>query len=247
MLESIEPSLFILAGIVLLSYTVQTFSGFGSTIIAVTLGSHLYPIPFLLPILVPLDLFLNAYLTTRHRRFIDKPVLLRRILPAMGAGLLIGMALFSLTEGVLLKKIFGVFVVLLSSRELWIRLRSRAKVRPLGVLGFNGFTAAAGVVHGIYASGGPFLIYALSRLNMPKASFRSTLAALWTILNLMLTVYYLVSGRVTDVTLTHNLLLLPMILLGIVIGEKLHAWINEYAFTILVFVLLLGAGASITF
>ncbi|MBI9075223.1 MAG: sulfite exporter TauE/SafE family protein [Desulfatibacillum sp.] len=245
MMELIDSSLLILGGIVLLSYTVQTLSGFGSTIIAVTLGSHLYPISFLLPVLVPLDLFLNTYLMVRHRRHIKKPVLFRQILPAMGLGLLVGMALFSVLEGDILKKVLGIFVVLLSSRELWIRLRRKGGPKPISTLRFNGFTAAAGVVHGIYASGGPLLIYALSRLNLSKASFRSTLAALWTILNLVLTVYYVASGKATSTSFSYIMLLFPLILAGIVIGEKLHTLIDEYTFTILVFVLLLGAGISI--
>ena len=40
-------------------------------------------------------------------------------------------------------------------------------------------------------------------------------------------------------------ILFPLIILGIIIGERLHSLIDEYACTILVFVLLLGAGLSI--
>ena len=41
-----------LAFIVLISYTTQAMSGFGSTILALTLGVHLYSIKVLLPVLV---------------------------------------------------------------------------------------------------------------------------------------------------------------------------------------------------
>ncbi len=37
-------------------------SGFGSMILALTLGVHLYPIEVLLPVLVPLDLLVNLYI-----------------------------------------------------------------------------------------------------------------------------------------------------------------------------------------
>ena len=50
-----------LALIVLISYSIQAMSGFGSTILALTLGVHLYPIEVLLPALVPLDLLVNLY------------------------------------------------------------------------------------------------------------------------------------------------------------------------------------------
>ena len=51
-----------LALIVLISYSIQAMSGFGSTILALTLGVHLYPIEVLLPVLVPLDLLVNLYI-----------------------------------------------------------------------------------------------------------------------------------------------------------------------------------------
>jgi len=53
---------FWLALIVFFSYTTQAMSGFGSTILALTLGIHLYPIEVLLPVLVPLDMMVNLYL-----------------------------------------------------------------------------------------------------------------------------------------------------------------------------------------
>jgi uncharacterized membrane protein YfcA len=138
-----------LACFVLLSYTTQAMTGFGSTIIAVTLGANLYPIQFLLPILVPLDIVVNAFIVVRHQQHVDRQILFKTIIPIMGIGLLIGIAAFNILHGNLLKKLFG--------------------------------------------------------------------------------------------------LLLPVIIIGIFVGEKLHTIINEHAFKIIVFVLLLGAGFSIIF
>jgi hypothetical protein len=58
-----------------------------------TFGSPLYPIQWLLPVLLPLTLLANPYIFIRHHEQIDAPVLQRRILPFMGAGLAIGFAL----------------------------------------------------------------------------------------------------------------------------------------------------------
>jgi hypothetical protein len=46
-----DGNLIWLSIIVLISYTTQAMSGFGSTILALTLGVHLYPINVLLPVL----------------------------------------------------------------------------------------------------------------------------------------------------------------------------------------------------
>ena len=82
-----------LALIVLISYSIQAMSGFGSTILALTLGVHLYPIEVLLPVLVPLDLLVNLYIVTRHHHHLNLSLLSRKIIPAMGVGLLAGIML----------------------------------------------------------------------------------------------------------------------------------------------------------
>jgi uncharacterized membrane protein YfcA len=70
-----DNTFLLLALIVLLSYTTHALSGFGSMIIAITLGVRLYPIETLLPVLVPLDVLMNSYIVIRHRRHIEQRLL----------------------------------------------------------------------------------------------------------------------------------------------------------------------------
>jgi len=240
-----DGNLIWLAIIVLISFTTQAMSGFGSTILALTLGVHLYPIDVLLPVLVPLDIVVNLYLATRHYRHMNHSMLLRSILPAMGFGLLAGIIAFQYTEGDLLKKIFGILVILLSTRELFRLLRNRHNPVALSNLGATACIAVAGIVHGIYASGGPLLIYAVSRLNLSKAVFRSTLAAVWLILSVILTASYMIGGQFTVDSMQFILMVLPVILTGILLGEWLHHRIDEDRFKIFVFAVLFFAGLSI--
>jgi uncharacterized membrane protein YfcA len=234
-----------LAIIVLFSYTTQAMSGFGSTILALTLGIHLYPIEVLLPVLVPLDMLVNLYLVVRHHGHINRPLLFRSILPAMGAGVLAGILAFQFIQGVILKKIFGLLVILLSLRELYRFLRKRLNQKELSNLGSTVYVTLAGLIHGIYASGGPLLIYALSRLNLPKSIFRSTLAAVWLIFSIILTASYLIAGTFSGESLMFIAILLPVIVIGLLLGEWLHHHIDEYRFKIFVFSVLLFAGFSI--
>ena len=240
-----DVNLIWLSIIVLMSYTTQAMSGFGSTILALTLGVHLYPIEVLLPVLVPLDMFTTLYLVTRHYRHISRPHLFRSILPAMGIGVLVGIIAFQYIEGNLLKKLFGVLVILLSTRELYRLLRNRHDQLALSNTAAKACIVAAGIVHGIYASGGPLLIYAVSRLNLSKSVFRSTLGAVWLIFSVVLTASYLIAGKFTAHSIRYILLLLPVILAGILLGEWLHHTINENSFKIFVFTVLFFAGLSI--
>jgi uncharacterized membrane protein YfcA len=163
----------------------------------------------------------------------------------MGFGLLVGIIAFQYIEGDLLKKLFGILVILLSLRELYRHLRNRQDQIPLSNLTAKACVVSAGIVHGIYASGGPLLIYTVSRLNLSKSVFRSTLAAVWLIFSVILTAFYLIAGKLTAHSIRFILILLPMILFGILLGEWLHHRIDENRFKIFVFTVLLFAGLSI--
>jgi uncharacterized protein len=234
-----------LAVIALVSYATQAMAGFGSTILALSLGVHLYPIDVLLPVLVPLDLIVNLYIVTRHHRHIDNSLLFRKILPAMGFGLVLGIIIFHLIQSAGLKKIFGLLVILLAGKELFRLLRHETPSKIFSNIKSNTYIAAAGLIHGIYATGGPLLIYALGKLNLAKSVFRSTLAAVWLIFSVVLTASYIFSGTFTISSLTYIAMLFPVIVIGIYLGERLHRHINADTFKIFVFAFLLLAGVSI--
>jgi uncharacterized membrane protein YfcA len=240
-----DISILLLTLIVLIAYITQAMTGFGSVIIAITLGSHLYPIEFLLPTIVPADLLVNIYIVGKYRQDVDRGLLFRRILPLMGAGLLIGIGLFQLVHGTLLKKTFGLFITLLCSRELYGLLQSPRTTRALSRFKYSMSVLAAGITQGLFASGGPLVVYAVSRLNLPKGSFRSTLSALWLLTNSVLTLSYIATGLLTPANLKFWAWLAPAVVVGTVIGERLHDRVNEHHFRIIVFAILLVAGISI--
>lgn len=239
-----DVKIVILMGIVLLSFTSHALSGFGSIIIAITLGSNLYPIKTLLPILVPLDILINGYLLARYRSSVDRTYLLRKVLPSMSAGFIAGIILFSLLESSVLKGIFGVFVVVISARELWLAAR-RGDTRPISAVSRAAYLILGGFIQGVFASGGPPVVYAVSRSIRDKTVFRSTLAAIWFTINSVLILAYAVTGRLTVETISYSAILLPVVLVGIVVGELLHRWINERHFKIAIYCLLIVAGLSI--
>lgn len=243
--HTMDINLIWLAGIVLISYTTQAMSGFGSTILALTLGVHFYPMAVLLPVLVGLDLLVNLYIVARHHHHIHRKLLYRKIMPAMTIGIAAGLFVFQYFHGVALEMGFGFLVVFLSIRELYRLLGRTRDQDPLSGLQSALYMTAAGFIHGIYASGGPLLIYAVGKQNIAKSTFRSTLAAVWLIFSLVLTGFYLFSGKLTEASLNLVIILLPVIIVGIILGEWLHHRIEEFRFKIFVFAVLLIAGLSI--
>jgi uncharacterized protein len=107
------------------------------------------------------------------------------------------------------------------------------------------FFTLAGVIHGLYASGGPLVVYAASRLPLDKTGFRAVLTALWSILSVLMTLYFLLNGQWTGETARLTLILLPGVAAGLIAGEILHKRLTERHFRFFVYIVLFGAGASL--
>lgn len=231
------------------AYAVQTVTGFGSMLLAVTFGAHLLSIRELVTLAVPVSLLQTAYIAVRHRDGIRWRLLSTRVLPLMGLGMVGGYFFGRDMAGDWLKIAFGVMVLVLASRELWLLWRARqsaaAVARPIPAAASLSAMVVAGVVHGIYATGGPLLVYAVGREGLPKREFRSTLSAIWLTLNVALVIGFLTEGRYTEDTAVDLLVLLPAVPLGVVVGEVLHHRVAERPFKIAVFSLLVAAAISL--
>lgn len=232
-----------LALVVLAAFTVETALGFGATVVAVALGSFLAPIDTVLPAFVPLNIALSLYVAVRYRRDTDLRLLLRRIVPLMGLGMPAGIVLFKSLGSSRLQLAFGVFVALLSIGEL-LRARDPDRARPpLRPIVSGALLLAAGVIHGVFATGGPLTVYVTGRELSDKARFRATLSTLWLVLNVALVVSYAAGHQLGAGTLAISAALIVPLALGMALGEWAHRRVPAATFHKLVFTLLLGAGA----
>jgi uncharacterized membrane protein YfcA len=232
------------------AYVTQAVTGFGAVVIALSMGALFLPVQTLVAALVPLNVLLTAYLTFRYFRMIDLALLLRRLLPLMAAGVAAGFALQRYLAGDWLRLLLGLLVALLALRELFRLLITKEPPRQDGTSTSPGVLAwffSSGIIHGIWASGGPFLVYGLSRLPLDRAAFRSTLSAVWLSMNICLSVAYFIEGRITSEINAIILFLLPALPLGLWAGEILHHRVSESRFRVATFALLLVAGGALLY
>lgn len=238
-------TLALFALVVWLAVVVEATAGFGATVVTVTLASNLLPLPDVLAAFVPVNFVLSAYLVGRYRKEVDRGLLFRTFLPLMGAGMIAGTALFQLAEQAWLRTTFALFVVALSAVEL---LRARTPThadagppppaaRVVALLG-------AGVIHGLFACGGPMLVYVAGRTIPDKGRFRATVSAVWLSLNVFLLASYRAAGTLGAESLKTSALLLGALLLGVPVGEWVHQRIPAARFRVAVFGLLLVAGGA---
>jgi uncharacterized membrane protein YfcA len=102
----------------------------------------------------------------------------------------------------------------------------------------------AGLTHGLYASGGPLLVYALTGVSLGKAAFRATLLAVWLSLNGLLTLVFALDGSLWP-SLPRVVLFLPLLVAGVLAGEWLHHRVDESRFRQVVFTVLLATGVTL--
>jgi uncharacterized membrane protein YfcA len=235
--------------IVALAFIVEAALGFGATVVTVSLGALLVPIDRLLPAFVPLNVILSGFLAFRDRHAIDWRFLFRRILPAMVLGLPVGMWAFRYLDARLLSGAFGAFVVVLAALELvgmWRATRADvATRRPLSPLASNVFLMGAGLVHGAFATGGPLVVYVLGRELTDKTRFRATLAVLWLVLNVILVASWIVGGQLQTETLLRSASLSLALVVGMIVGERMHRQVPAETFGLLVWSLLFVAGGML--
>jgi uncharacterized membrane protein YfcA len=233
----------LLAAIVLLAFAVEATTGFGAIVIALALGLQLYPIQALLPVLVPLGLVLSATLAWRNRAHVDGRLVLLGILPPMGVGLAAGVAIFARASSQSLERAFGVLVVAVAARELWRLARANGgEPRPLPPALRGALLLLAGVIHGVFSTGGPLLVYAVGRSGLAKARFRASLSAVWLVLGLALVAAYAGQGRIERASLLATAALVPVLGAAFAAGEWAHHRLDETRFRRAVFALLLAAG-----
>lgn len=232
--------LFLLACILLLAHTAETILGFGATLIALALGVHLMAVETLVPVLVILALLQSLWLVARWFRHIEWPILLRHILPVTGIGVPIGIWGRGLADEAQLRMILGAFIVVISSIELVFLFRREAARGELRWYYRIPVLVAGGIFHGLFATGGPLVVYYASRQLRTQESFRATLSMLWLILNIVLLISFRVSGHVNYETLEMSVLVLPGLVAGILVGSFVR--VKQVIFRGMTYVLLFFSG-----
>ena len=241
------PIVAILSAVALCSAAVQTITGFGNMIVALALGAHFFEVTELVDIFVPLGLAQTSYVLIADRRFIPWKKLFSQVIPVMGAGTATGFWLQTKISPDGLRGFLGALVVALSLKELYVwyrdsELETKRTAHP-ATLGMALF--GAGIMHGMMATGGPLLVYAMSRLDVGKRAFRGGLCAVFWLLNVGLVTKFFQVGRLQPSDLREIVMILPALLLGITIGEYVHRTMDKRRFQLVIFVMLLVAGVTL--
>jgi hypothetical protein len=245
-MEPILIRVFLLILVLVFAHTVETVLGFGATIITLALGIYIFPLDTMLPVLVILGLLQSLWLVVRWFRYIRWRVLLLNILPAVAAGMAVGIYYRTLVADYRqLIFLLGIFIMAASLLEIVMIYRTRAAGGSLPwYLGWP-ILITGGIAHGIYAMGGPLIVYYSSRELKEPAEFRATISMLWLMLAVILFINLFSIGQINVTTITTTGIVLPGLILGIFFGSRIK--FRPLPFKVLLYVLLFVAGLLLLF
>lgn len=240
--------LLLLCVAVLLGFSVQTALGFGGGLIALSLAASWMPIQSVVPLIVPVSIVQSSTVLLREHAHVAWRPLLRIIAPAMLVGLAAGVGLASVLgeHDTLLRRIYGGFVIALALPSLLRTLPISAEADPTPQrLVATVAALAAGVVHGMFVTGGPPLAYAAHALRLRKDAFRTTMLLTFLGVNAVMLVIFVAEARLGTQQLTPLGALVTMAVLAVPTGRWLARQLPEASFRRAVYGLLLLVGLSL--
>ena len=229
--------------VLVVSFAIRGGIGFGAA--ALPLIALVLPMKLVVPVFTVLGIFSSWSIVFSDRRHVDWRELLR-LLPYTIAGALIGLYFYYEFDGRMLAHGLGALVLAYGSTTLWQSLRGRpawnlppsAALPVMGTLaGFVGalFGAMAGVFYAIY----------LDMRKLDKHQFRATVAASLLVLGIVRGAGYAAVGAYDREALMAIAISLPLMWIGVVLGNRIHTNLSEVAFRRLLGIVLIGSGVPL--
>ena len=225
--------------VVFLTNIIQGITGFAGTVLAMPPGIFLQGIDTAKMVLNILGILASLWIVSVSYKDINwKEV--KKILFFMVIGTALGMRIFTLLPLEFLLKIYAIFIILMALKGIFIKGEMKT---PEWVL--VGVILLAGVIHGMFVSGGPLIMIYVAKKLKSKSSFRATLAIVWIVLNTYLAFSHYNQGIFTSENLKLLYLSIPPFALGMIVGNILHHKMSQATFLKLSYILLSISGVAL--
>lgn len=235
--ETLRDTLFLL--VLFVSNVIQAITGFAGTVLAMPTSMLLIGADEARVVLNMMALLSCLWLGIQHRRYIRWRELGTMVI-FMAIGMVAGIALYSLLPLAPLQKIYGLFIIAIAMKNLSRPSTATPRRWALIVI-----LIGAGIVHGLFVSGGALLVVYATAVLKDKNEFRATVACVWIMLNSVMGVQQIAAGSWTPHAVMLTLISIPPLIAAIVIGNILQKRISQAAFLKLTYVLLIVSGVSI--
>lgn len=155
----------------------------------------------------------------------------------MAVGMMAGIKIFEIFPMDALLIFYGIMIILIALKKLFVHKEIKLPMVVMLLVIF-----AAGIIHGMFVSGGALLvIYAASALK-EKEEFRATIALIWVTIGCYMTGVQVQAGNFNSHVIFLMLVGIIPVFVGTWIGTKLVKKIKQEVFMKITYVLLLLSG-----
>lgn len=225
--------------IVVFSNIIEGITGFAGTMLAMPLSMILIGVGEAKSILNIVAIIASSIICYSTYKEINKKELMK-IVFFMLIGMLGGIYLFSVIPVSGLAKTYGILILLIALKGLLVKKKLSLPNFALTII-----LLVAGIIHGMFLSGGALLvIYAVAVLK-EKSTIRATLAPVWIILNIFMLGQDIYFGNITGLVFKLSLYCIIPVLLAIGIGKYLHNKMDQDFFVKLTYILLIVSGITL--
>jgi len=237
--------MFLLSLIVFIGFWIQTVSGFGAMIFTIPLTMLLIDRSLYLPVGLLMAVLQSIAVVYKDKEHILKKDFLI-LLALAGIGAPVGLLLGDAIDSKLMNIFLGLFIIGNSGYSLYIVLRKihvdeKMKKYHLTYPVLSGFLQAA------YGVGGPLIGTYMNKLTHHKRTYRAMISLYWIVLNPFIIIGYALRG---NITMEHGelfLLLFPVVLLALYVGNRTIDKISKKGFQIFVHSMLVSIGFTLFF
>jgi uncharacterized protein len=223
-INELSPWLLLVAPVIIVvGYTVFGLSGFGSTVISVPVLAHFLPVSYLVPLMALLDLASACLVGTASREHVSRPEM-KRIIPWMFAGFVVGVTLLKGVPDDYLRTALGIFAMSMGVYSIFnptlLRTISVWWSVPTGIIG--------GAIATIFGAGGPVYSTYLSGRLKDKSEIRATMSTLISISAFTRAIIYSVTGLMLHVPIFAGFVMLaPFVWVGLKLGDRIHVGLSQ--------------------
>ncbi len=231
--------------VVFLTNIIQCITGFAGTVLAMPFSVMLVGFETARPVLNVLGLLASIFVLVVGFKNIDKKEFFKITL-VMVLGIIGGIFLKDKLVGMgsVLYKILGILVIvfaLMNAYFFYSKKERKPMSKPTEILAL----LSSGLVHGVFVCGGPLLVTYASVKLPEKDKFRSTLSAVWVVLNGIIMASDIRAGVFTSATLQITGVSVIALALALVVGNLIYKKMSRKAFLNLTYVLMVISGISL--
>ena len=215
---------------------VQALAGFGGPLIAMPFGIMLLGIGITKPVMTIVAWLTGVLVVATEYRYINRRELLKMVL-VMVVGVLAGIWVSGKIQMKFLMILYALVVAGIGVRKLFFP----AKTQPPRAIQ-NTALAIAGIMQGLFVSGGSFLaVYSVAQLP-EKKEFRATVNAVWAVINTIMIATFWMNGDLTgDVLKMSGICVVPT-LIAIWLGGVLTRKVKQETFLKIIYLILIVSG-----